>query len=348
MRNRLAPFLTLTVLWFWATMVSAQTAPIGAVMIAEIKTDSSDLSISPGKVEAGFALACDLTGLFKLIPSAVRDSFVLALRDSIRFAPSKSLELRDTLFTAAEIARALDATGIAYLFTARIGNLVRSDIMLATGSQYDMKVTGIGYAAIRHADAKKRLADPAILASQQRALAVALRDTALYATADGALNVRPSVPVVVGSVEFIERQGMVPWTLIKEKISASYDAVLVAVEALQSNPRITAVDMETRDSIYALAKMYLVENYNPVSKTELGTLRAFDMRNIVMGRVTRVQGGAELVMTMNWINDDGSYVPLATATRMLTVDSKEMLRDMVSEATKELGDGPIVPTAVGR
>ncbi len=336
MSNTLAPFLTLTLLWFIAPLASAQT---GKVMIAEIKTDSSDPSIRPSKIEAGFALACELTGQFQLVPSDVRDSFMLASRNS--------------QLTAADVARGLDATGIAYLFTARIGNLVRSDVLLAVGALYDMKMTGIGYAAIRHSDATSRVADPAILASQQRALCVALRDTALYAAlrdtalyvgADSALNVRPTVPVVAGGIEFVERQGMVPWTLIKEKIAASYDAVLVTVEALQQNPRITAVDMETRDSIYALAKMYLTENYNPVSATELGTLRAFDIRHLVVGSVTRVQGGAELVMSMNWINDDGSFAPLSTAKRMLTVDSKEMLRDMVSDAVKELGNGPLVPT----
>lgn len=326
MSNTLAPFLTLTLLWFFVPLASAQT---GKVMIAEIKTDSSDPSIRPSKIEAGFALACELTGQFQLVPSDVRDSFMLASRNS--------------QLTAADVARGLDATGIAYLFTARIGNLVRSDVLLAVGARYDMKMTGIGYAAIRHSDATSRVADPAILASQQRALSVALRDTALYVGADSTLNVRPTVPVVAGGVEFVERQGMVPWTLIKEKIAASYDAVLVTVEALQQNPRITAVDMETRDSIYALAKMYLTENYNPVSATELGTLRAFDIRHLVVGSVTRVQGGAELVMSMNWINDDGSFAPLSTAQRMLTVDSKEMLRDMVSDAVKELGNGPLVP-----
>lgn len=331
MRKTLAPFLTLTILCLVAPFVSAQT---GKVMIAEIRTDSSDVSISPSKIEAGFALACELTGQFQLIPSVVRDSFMLASRSST--------------LTAADVARGLDATGIAYLFTARIGNLVRSDVLLAVGGSYDLKVTGIGYAAIRHADATQRMADPAILASQQRALSVALRDTALYAGADSTLNVRPTVPVVVGSIEFVERPGMVPWTLINEKIAASYDAVLIAVEALQNNPRITAVDMETRDSIYGMAKMYLTENYNPVSATELGTLRAFDIRHLVVGTISRVQGGADLVMTMNWINDDGSFTALSTARRMLTVDSKQMMRDMVADAVKELGNGPIVPQGGGR
>lgn len=341
MTTTLAPFLTLAMLWLSVSFASAQTGKVmiasaqtGKVMIAEIRTDSLDASISPAKIEAGFALACALTGQFELIPSDVRDSFLLAARG-------------DSL-TAADVARGLDATGIAYLFTARIGNLVRSDVLLAVGGRYDMKVAGIGYAAIRHSDATRRIADPAILASQQRALCVALRDTALYVGADGALNVRPTVPVVVGSVEFVERQGLVPWTLIKEKIAASYDAVLVTVEALQNNPRITAVDMETRDSIYGAARMYLTENYNPVSATELGTLRAFNILHLVVGSVTRVKGGAELVMTMNWINDDGSYTTLSTAKRLLTVDSKEMLRDMVADAVRELGNGPLVPQRGGR
>jgi len=334
MNQRLAPFLTLTILcctWAFSTAQTVdQGVPLGKVMIAEIKTDSSDASISPAKVEVGFALACELTGQFQLIPSFVRDSFLIS-------APTGAQ------LTALDVAKGLDATGIAYLFTARIGNLVRSDVLLAVGERYDLRAAGTGYAAIRHADGKRRIADPAILASEQRALCDALHDTALYAGADSVFNVRPTVPVVVGSIEFIEGAGMVPWTLIKEKISASYDAVLVSVEALQNNPGITAVDMETRDSIYALAKMYLTENYNPVSKTELGTLRAFDIRHIVVGTVTRVQGGASLTMSLNWIGDDGSYAPLSTATRMLTVDSKQMLRDMVAEAVKELGNGPIQP-----
>lgn len=331
MNKHLAPFLTLALLCFLVPTLSAQP---GKVMIAEIKTDTSDVSIRMSKVEAGFALACELTGQFQLIPSVVRDSFMFASGN--------------TSLTAADVARGLNAASIAYLFTARVGNLVRSDVLLAFGDRYHLKATGIGYAAIRHADSGRRVADPAILASQQRALSVAMRDTSLYATADSSFNVRPTVPVVVGGVEFIERQGMVPWSLIKEKIAASYNAVLVSVEALQQNPRITAVDMETRDSIYALAKMFLTENYNPVSKTELGTLRAFDIRHLVSGSVTRMQGGAELVMSMNWINDDGSYTALATTKRMLTVDSKDMLRDMVADAVTELGNGPLLPPGGGR
>lgn len=336
----LAPFLTLTVVVLGATSVAAQT---GKVLIADIRTDTADASMRVGKIEAGFALACELTGQFTAIPGAVRDSFLLAVQNNPALVRKYSMSMRSDSLTVADVAHGLDATGIAYLFSARIGNLVRSDLLLAVGTKYDMKATGIGYAAIRYADPKQRIADPAILASQQRALCVALRDTALYASADSTLNVRPAVPVVVGGMEFIENSTLIPWTLIREKITASYDAALIAVEALQQNPRIVAVDLETRDSIYGMAKMYLTENYNPVSKTELGTLRAFDLRHIVTGKIVRVQGGADLTMSMNWINDDGTMTPLSQTKRTLTVDSKQMMRDMITDAVKELGAGPLAP-----
>ncbi|MBK6759713.1 MAG: hypothetical protein IPG73_03235 [Ignavibacteria bacterium] len=310
------------VLVFYVPLV-AQQAP-QKVLIGGIQFDSADAYTSAYKVEAALAVALEASGRYALIPNVTRDSLVASLRN-------------DSLSVQAA-ADKLGAELIAFCSIGRIANLVRMELVIIGGDGWIITTSGVGYATsfLVSDSTKKRVIDPAILTATQRALCVAVRDSSLYAAADSVLAVHPSELAAVGGIEFIATNtDLAPWS-VREKIAASYDAVSTIVAAMRQNPDITVVDIETRDSLYALGGLFMVENYNAASRSELNILKGFEITHLISGRLERMKGGAELTLVYNEIKPDATYTPVKKAQFMIAVDSKLAFQDGVRACLRKL------------
>ncbi|MBP7094064.1 MAG: hypothetical protein KBB72_08455, partial [Candidatus Kapabacteria bacterium] len=287
--------------------------------------DSADAYTSAYKVEAALAVALEASGRYALIPNVTRDSLVASLRN-------------DSLSVQAA-ADKLGAELIAFCSIGRIANLVRMELVIIGGDGWIITTSGVGYATsfLVSDSTKKRVIDPAILTATQRALCVAVRDSSLYAAADSILAVHPSELAAVGGIEFIATNtDLAPWSVMREKIAASYDAVSTIVAAMRQNPDITVVDIETRDSLYALGGLFMVENYNAASRSELNILKGFEITHLISGRLERMKGGAELMLVYNEIKPDATYTPVKKAQFMIAVDSKLAFQDGVRACLRKL------------
>jgi hypothetical protein len=112
------------------------------------------------------------------------------------------------------------------------------------------------------------------------------------------------------------------------------------VAALRRHDSLTVIDMETRDSIYAMAGLFMVENYNPASASELKILKSLEVTRIITGVCERIRGGAGLRITHNELLQDATYSPLTKAEVIIPTDSKVALQDGVRFCLKNLY-GPI-------
>ncbi|MBC8124116.1 MAG: hypothetical protein H7X70_00150 [Candidatus Kapabacteria bacterium] len=315
--------IPLLILCATPTVWSQQT--VQKVMIGGIRNDTSDHLISQYKVEAALALALELTGRYSLVQNTTRDSVVATMKsDSI---------------TVQSAADRLGAELIAFCSIARVANLIRMEVVIVGGEGWVINTSGVGYATsfLVSDSTQQRIADPAIFTATQRALCVALLDSALYQLADSGLQTRPTQLTAVGGMEFIvSTDGLAPWSVFKEKIAASYDAVSTVVAAMRQHPAVTVVDIESRDSLYAAAGLYMVENYNALSGIELKTLKGFEVTHVITGRFVRVRGGAEITLSLNEIRPDALYTSIRTASATASVDTKLAFQDGIRSCLRQL------------
>ena len=295
------------------------------VMPGAITIQSTDTLLSVGLVDAALALTFETTGAFAYLPISVRDS-ILRIQDS-------------TKQTLAEAAKKLGASAIVFATVSRVQNLIRVELILATGNEYTDRLAGIGFASMNYAneETSKPLAEPAVLNAFQRALERALNDPELYKNADSVLRVIPTDLIAVGGVEFKTVTLDLPqWDLFKERTVSSYDLAQTIVHSLQSHKNYTTVDIETRDSMFAMAGFYLVENYHRVATEELRILRLFDIRRVITGTFERTMEGAKLELMLCSIADNDTYSVIKSESLVIKSDSKDAFQKAVDATVQKL------------
>jgi len=317
------PLLLLVLLPLAPTPLLSSVDDRVRVMAAVIADDSTDASVTATKIEAGLSLAMDLTERYLYLPTVVRDSLV-----------------RERTAEPVTTLQAVSITGAQMAIFARcirIANLVRAEIALRSGTDLETERIGVGYAAIQHVRDSVVVADPAILASLQRALCDALSDPQLFDGAPTELRVRPSTLLGIGGIEFQNAADLPLWSIFEDRTVVSYDLAINLVHALHERPSLTVIDLDTRDSMYALGGLYLVENDRPVSNSELRILRLFDVQTVVTGSLTRDEQGAMLRLHWCRIEPDGRYTVQKSASRRITSDALIDLIEAVLECASELG-----------
>lgn len=299
--------------------------PLTKVMPGTINFDPSDSVISGSSIDAALALSLELTGRYVYVPVALRDS-VLGTQNGGQH----------TIISA---ARSVGAAVIAFVTVSRIVNLVRAEIVLASGSDFSSQVVGAGYSTIRYMMEGRNvpIAEPSILAAVQRAIAVALDNRDLYAHADTNVRVYPTQLLSVGGVEFISPPAdLSQWQLFKEKTVSSYDLAQHIVFHFTDNPEFTILDIDTRDTMFATAGFYLIANDRPVSSSEIQVLRLFEVSALIVGSLERTTKGARLTLMYCRINDNDTYTSLRSAFADITEDTKGAFHAAISECLGKL------------
>lgn len=292
------------------------------LLIGKVSVDTADTVISAAQIEMALMIAAEHGTAYVTMPSFVRDSLLR----------KKGLGQ----LTLADAAKALSADAIAFVTTLRVGNLVRSELVISAGLNYDLSRRGIGYAVLRNRSDSTMVSDPAVLASIQRALCNVLGDTALYSRADSILRVWPTALTAVGGIAFVPKEGLPVWSLYKEKVIASYDAIQNVVHTAMNDPRTTILDVETRDLMYSRAGYYLVENDDPASSVELRILKAYDVERIIQGRIVQKSASVlELELQLFDLTPERTSIVRSTQVN-ITEDTKDALTKAVITATKQL------------
>lgn len=305
----------------WSQDSSGDELPY--VMAGKVSCDSADPSVTITKVEAGLALAVRATQQYRYLPTSHRDSIVNQMSEDV--------------VSFADVAQIADASAICFARTRRFVNLVRTEITWVDSTSFERSRADAGLASIRFENEEGLVADPAILASQQRALMKIFGDTALYADLDTGLNTLPAHVVGIGGIVF-ETDSTIepPWDLFRGATLVSYDLAQTVVHELQNRPYLTIVDIETRDSMYALGGLLLVVNDRPVANTELRIMRLFAIDHLVIGTFKRTANGANLSLQWCTVNEDGSYTVLDTSTAFVAEDTVSDVRGAIVECLATL------------
>lgn len=295
------------------------------VMIGNLVVDTLDAAVTSGKVEAAMALAASLSERYRYASTFTRDSIVRAERPN------------GTGITVMEAADILRAQYVAFLSVRRLQHIVRAEVVLRNVHKPADDDRGIGYAALHfhHVD-ESVLADPAILSAVQQAMAVALNDSAMFALVDSGMRARPTMLTAVGGITFENDPTLLPWDLFKERVTASYDMVETIVHEMLASDKFTVIDVETRDTLYALFGLHMIENYSPVTAIELSFLHDFDVTRLITGTVRRTLQGASLRLALNRVDANGRYTELHSTTQVVADDTKDAIRKAVVQAVMKL------------
>lgn len=308
-----------------ASLSSMVGQPLTKVMPGTINFDRSDSVLSGSSIDAALALSLELTGRYVYVPVAIRDS-VLATQNGGQH----------TIISA---ARSVGAAVIVFITVSRIVNLVRAEIVFATGSDFSSRVSGIGYSTIRYMKegTDVPIAEPSVLSALQRAIAIALADREIYAQADTNVRVYPTQLLSVGGVEYVSPPpDLSQWQLFKEKTVSSYDLAQHIVFYFTDNPDYTILDIDTRDTMFATAGFYLIANDRPVTSSEIQVLRLFEVSALIVGSLERTTKGARLTLMHCRINDNDTYTSLRSAFADITEDTKGAFHAAISECLGKL------------
>lgn len=291
-------------------------------LVGSLDCVETDTLVTPNKVEAALYLASDLAKV-KMIGRAEQDSILSEYRNDSTLTLSKAAELahcNQVLFTRCD----------------RFFRLVRTEVTLATADSSMPPRTGVGYAAVTYANDAGMVADPAILSSAQRALTFVLDPAPRFDTLHRDLRVLPARLVAVSGIEFTSTEPAGLWQLFKERTITSYDLVQTIVGTMQHVDTLVTVDIETRDSMFALAGFQLAENDRGTSQLEMRVLRGFDVSTMITGTLSFSRSTAMLTLSFAALNPDGTYQVLHSASQEFTTDSKTALREAADQAVRKL------------
>lgn len=234
--------------------------------------------------------------------------------------------------TAATIATHLKVDRLLFINIMRLENMLRVAVTMTKAPAYKQKDEGVGYALIPYRNERtgKRIYDTALLEALQRAVAQAVGNPSLFGT------VRPAPTLVVGGIHFKD-MGIKPvWQLFENKIPVSYEMVLNVFHAVKNTPNYVVYDIDSRDSIYALRNLYMVENYQAPTPMEMGILEQFEVEYIISGAFVRnTKNDATLTLQLGQLRK-GVYNEVASERASVQADTKEELMKVVRETAAKL------------
>lgn len=293
------------------------------IYIAGIEIGKELNDLNPSKVEASFAFTMLMAQYFDIVPTKIADSI------------SKSLASEGKPNTIADVAKYFKANFIAYINLNRFVNIMRCDVTLLSGKDFANKSIGTGYSFINYRDSadNKYLYDPSITLALQRAFAVAVKDSNLFAHLPK--PVYPAMTCVISGLEFKNEENFPIWDIFVNKVVTSFFVCETIFKTASESNKYVIFDIDTRDSVYATFKFYAPENYKAPNQMELYALRKFEVKSFVTGSVERDSSGATLNLILIHFTNEG-LTEIRRTKGTLTTDSKVELETLVTKLTEEL------------
>jgi len=295
------------------------------IMIAQVEFGDKASEIGESKVEAAMNLAVKMSQKFILIGFPERDSVINAMKADNRKT------------TAGSIAKELNADRIYFIRINVLENMLRADISSSNLKNGKKSKAGVGYCLInfREKDTEKRVYDPSLLKALQRAFADVEKDTLMFDNAEGPFKVYPAPTLVIGGIDFRNTDNLPEWKLYDKKTSTSFDGTEVIFETARTSSKYVAYDMASRDSIYAMFNMHIVENYRPPTSHEMDALSKLDVNYYITGFMNRVPEGAKLELYLCAIKNK-SLDMIGQEAGIITKDDTDEMRKVIKEITKKL------------
>ncbi len=281
--------------------------------------------ITPIKIDLALDFAFRLLDNSVYINIRQRDSVVNSLYESGRSTQ------------VLHVAKELGAQKLLFTRVNVIENIIRTDLSIIDTSDTTSKSEGFGYALVSHFDAATgdKVYDPALLTSILRALAIALNDSLLFADKAKGFEIYPASTLVIGGIFYAQDGTQSDWDLFKNHVVSSFTAVESIFESIYKHKQYVVYDMTSRDSVYALFRLYGVENYTAPSQYELSILEQVGVDYFVTGSIERIEQGAKVRLGLYAIRR-GSLAFIKERDGILDADNMEKYQNLIRQLASEL------------
>jgi len=308
--NKLKLFIILIV--FLPLTLMSETIFVGSV-----QQGAAADSIAPTRIYSALKFALDMTANHHTVPDSVR---------------KQTIANADSTATYDDLARSVDAQYTCYASVDVLHNMLRANITLTDENGKDK--IGYGYAAIHHIKDGKQVYDIALVKAFQRAAMNVIEDSNIYNHQPKEFQVKPAGSLVVGG--FIMNNNDIPfnWELFGNETVTSYLASETIYKSATAADNFAVYDIATRDSMYAMFNIYMVENSSPASASELKMLSQFDVSYYLYGQLDRELNSANMKIILAKLTD-GKIRILNTAEGVLSSDSKDKMESLIDKLTKE-------------
>lgn len=298
------------------------------LLIARIQVGDNIPQEIAAKVPPALALAAFASGKYEVIRMTMNDS------------ASKFLKAQGISPTISKVMEFLNAQKSVYINIQRLNNLLRVEILEDAFPDYNESRPGVGFALLRYRKGDTILYDIPLLHALQRAFAVAERDSLMFDKADEDMRRYPAPTVVPTGIVFKDNyKNLNKIYDLKMQVINAYDAVQIMVNAGKDHPKFTLVDIDTRDSVYAMLNLYGVENNREPVGQELAMLGRIGIEYIITGTAENKKDFSEITLELKKLQKDGSTTFVRGVKEIITTDKIEDFRKAIDRSTKVLLDG---------
>ena len=295
------------------------------IMIATVTFGNSVKGkINIEKIEAALYFACNLTDKFELIPPKSVDSLIQAYK-------TNGEKLTQQVFVDK-----LKADKIYFIHTDLLANMLRLEISSINISN-NFKSIGVGYSSVHYfvQDNDSPVYDPSILEALQRAMAVAEKDSSMFAVQDSQFFIKPAPTLVISGINFVNNSELAEWDLFSQKEVKSYFILESIYESAINSKDYVIYDIASRDSIYNLFNLAIPENYRSTNDVELSCLENLKVDYFISGEFIRNEQGASIDLYLMEIKNKIAK-QIRKVSAVISEDKLTVLNDKVKQLTTEL------------
>jgi hypothetical protein len=235
------------------------------------------------------------------------------------------------------VADSLKADEILFLRVDKILNMVRIEISSVHVDSTGKKSTGEGYALVHFVESNdKPLLDPALLEAMQRAFAAAENDSNMFANSQDGFRIFPVETIVIGGLEYNDNPSIMPkWDIFEAKVISSYDAIETIFDEARKTTKYVVYDIPTRDTIFTLFNLFVVENFRPPSFDEIQALDKFGVKNYISGKLTQLKDSCDVELSLYKI-EEGRLKLIKSEKSILKKDDIVEYRKVLKDLVKKL------------
>lgn len=236
-------------------------------------------------------------------------------------------------FTTFDIAKEVNAKKILFIKLEQLRNMLRSEISVINTENPNTVSSGEGYSLIHYftEEDNKPVYDPSLLASMQRAFAVAENDSLMFKKQ----NIFPAPLLAICGVEFINENQNSDWDIFNNELVRSYEITETIFEILNKSNKWITFDIDSRDYIYSMFNLYGVENNIAPSIEEIAALKRFGVTYYILGRLRTTSLGLEVRLALNEIKNN-SVTEVKKVSNIITINDLKKTMELIKELTKKL------------
>jgi hypothetical protein len=177
--------------------------------------------------------------------------------------------------------------------------------------------------------------DPTILTAMQRAFAASEGDSLMFIKCEEPYNIKPVPNIVVAGIEFVNNENYAKWEIFNNPLINSFEYSEIIYEAICKIKNYVVFDIESRDALYAIFNLFLIENNVAPSYNELAALRRFNINYYITGKIERNVNGVNIILTIKE-NKASSNEIIKSVRKEVYENDINKIRNVIRELAREL------------